>query len=128
MSALGIDLKAPPQDHPRQQQTENHQQRAFDELHVGRRDHPGGHHDQDDRETDDEHAHALIEIKKRLDQRACADHLRDEIENRDDQRRNRRRQLDTAGVEAAVERVGEGEFAQALNRLGDDKERDDPTG
>ena len=65
--------------------------------------------------------------EQRLHQRAGADHLRNQVENADDERADGGGQLDAAAVELGVEGVGEGEFAQALERLGDDKQRDHPS-
>ena len=51
--------------------------------------------------------------QQRLDQRPGPDHLRDQVEQADDQRADRGRQLDPAAVELAVQRVGERELAPA---------------
>src|SRR2546425_24299 len=55
-------------------------------------------------------------------------HLRDQIEQADQQRADRRGQLDAAGVELAVQRISEGVLAQPLDRFGDDEQRHDPAG
>ena len=109
-------------------EAEQHQERALDELHPGRRHHAGGDDDGGDDDADEQHADDVRQAEQRRDQRAGADHLRNQVEEADDQRADGRRQLDAARVVAAVEGVGEGEAAHPLQRLGDDEERDDPAG
>ena len=90
-SGLGVRLEAALEDHHRQHRPEDHQQRPLDELHVGRRDHARGDDDQDHDRPDDQHAGPVREPEQRLDQRAGADHLRDQVEDAHDQRADRRR-------------------------------------
>src|SRR5207253_1847554 len=68
------------------------------------------------------------EAEQRLDKRAGADHLGDEIEGADDECADGGGELDGARIEAAVEGVGEGESAEAFDGFGDDEECDDPAG
>ena len=65
----------------RQNEAEQHQQRALEELHIGGRDHAGGDDDDDHGRADDDHAPVMFQPQQRLDQRPRADHLRNEVEN-----------------------------------------------
>ena len=123
-----VDDQPAAQDQDRQHEAEQHQERALDELHPGRRHHAGGDDDGGDDDADQQHADDVRQAEQRRDQRAGADHLRNQVEEADDQRADGGRQLDAARVVAAVEGVGEGEAPHPLQRLGDDEERDDPAG
>ncbi len=129
LSALvGLGGEPPHADRDDEHEGEDDQQAALDELHVGRRGHAGGRDDRDHDRADHDDAPVVRDAEQRLDQHAGADHLRDQVADRDDQRADRGGQLDAARVELGVDRVGEGVLAQTLHRLGDDEQGDDPAG
>ena len=70
----------------------------------------------------------MRQAQQRLDQHAGADHLRDQVADRDDQRADGGGQLDAARVVLGVDGVGEGVLAQPLHRLGHHEQRHDPAG
>ncbi len=107
---------------------EDQQQGALEELDVGGRGHAGGGDDDGDDHADDADADPVRQAEQRLNQNAGADHLRDQVEDRDDQGRDGGHQLDALGVELGVEGIGEGVLAEALHRFGDQEEGDHPAG
>ena len=77
-----------------QHRAEQDEHRSLDELHPGRRDHAGRDDDEHHDDADDQHADACpygSESEQRLHQRSGADHLRNQIEQADDQRADRGR-------------------------------------
>jgi len=124
----GLNIEPAIENQDDKDRAEDDQQRALDELHPCGRDHPRGHHDDDDDHADHDHAPFIAQAEERADECAGTDHLGDQVKSADDERGDCGGQLDAAGVKAAVEGIGEGEAAQALDRLGDDEQRDDPAG
>ena len=128
LEAPRVHRQSATEDHRRQHTAEEDQERSLDELHPGRRHHPGGDDNQRHRHADEDHPDRMGEPKERHDQIPGAHHLRDQIEDAHNQRRDRHRQLDATAVVFRVEGVGEGERPQRFDRLGDHKQGDDPPG
>ena len=127
-SRAGADHEAAVQDHRREDAAEKYEERPLDELHPGGGDHARGDDDHGDDHAHEDHTDRMRQAQQRHDQVARSDHLRNEIEDADDERRDRHRQFDAAAVEPAVEGVGEGELPKRLDRLGDHEQRHDPAG
>ncbi len=102
------------------------EQGAFEKLDVGGRSHAGGGDDDRHDHADDADADPVRHAEERLDQHPGADHLRDQVEDRDAEGGDRRHQLDPLGVELGVESVGEGVLAETFHRLGNEEEGDHP--
>jgi hypothetical protein len=56
------------------------------------------------------------------------DHLRDEVEERNDQRADGSSQLNGLGVEPRVQRISEGVAPEPFHGFGHDEQRHDPAG
>ena len=90
----------------RQHRAEHDQQRSFEKLHIRRRDHAGGDHDQHDHRPHHAHAYPMGKSQQRLDQRSGPDHLRNQIKHAHGQRADAGRKLDRSRLEATVQRIG----------------------
>ena len=128
LEAPGVHRQPTGEDHRRQHAAEKDEERSLDELHPRRRHHPRGDDDQRHRDADEDHPDRMGKAQQRHDQVAGAHHLRNEIEDAHDERRDRHRQLDATAVVFRVESIGKGELPQRLDRLGDHEQRHDPAG
>ena len=122
----GVDFQTTIQNQQSQNSAEQDQQRSLDELHVGGAHHAGRGDDQRHDHTDQDDTGPVGKAEQRLDQGSRPHHLRNQVEDADDQRADPRRQGDRARLKLAVQRVGKRVLAESLQRLCDDKQRDDP--
>ncbi len=116
-------------------ESKEHHQRATGEQHAGLDDlHPGRgnhaakgdvHHHQD---ADSKDGDVVLKTEEQLDQLAGTDHLGDQIEADDGQRRDRGHRAHLALVEAVGGNVGEGELAQVAQAFGHQEQDDRPAG
>ena len=70
----------------------------------------------------------MRKVQEGLNEDSGTDHLWNQVEDAHGQRADADGELDTGRVEFRIECIGEGEFAESFHRLGDDEQRDDPTG
>ena len=69
----------------------------------------------------------IIQAKQQLDQLACADHLRDQVERYHHQRTTRRQRTNLGLTQSVRGHVGKGVFAQVAQTLGNQEQNDRPT-
>ena len=109
----------------------DHQQDGLDDLHPRRREHPAEDDVAEHHHAGDQHGEREVDADERLDEHARADHLRDEIEGRDAQRADRRRDAGRAFAQAERQDVGDRVLAGVSHPLGEQEhhgeERDEET-
>jgi hypothetical protein len=110
------------------QRAAEQQHAGLDDLHPGRRDHAAEGDVDHHQDADDEDRDVVIETEEQLDQLPRADHLRDQVEDHHDQRRDRRHRPYLALVEPIRGDVGEGEAAEVAQPFGHQEQDDRPAG
>ncbi len=106
---------------------EDDQHGAFQELDVGRRSHACRSDDRDYNRADHDHPPEVRNAQQRFNQHARANHLGDEVTNRDHQGAHRGCQLNPARVVVCVNRIGKCVFTQTLQGLCNHEQCHDPT-
>ncbi len=120
----------------REQDEHEHQARAGDEqhgldhLHVGRALHAADQHVHDHEHTDDRDDDGLtdlaLDVEQQRDESAGAGHLREQVEQRHREGRERRRHADGAFLEPEAQHVGHREPAGVAEQFGDEQQGDEP--
>ena len=100
----------------------DHQHHGLDDLHPGRREHAAEDDVDDHEDAADQHRDREADPRQRLDHGARADQLRDEVDARDQQRVDRRRDPDRPGLQAERQHVGDRELAGVAHPLGEQVE------
>ena len=117
------------QHEQRQHGAGGHQQRRLDDLHPRGGEHAAEDHVGEHEDADADHGRGEAHAGQRLDQRARADHLRDEVDQDDRQRAGRGDDPRGALAQAEGQHVGERVLARVAHALGEEQqhrdERDD---
>ena len=97
----------------------DHQQHGLDDLHPRRGDHAAEDDVDEHERAGDQHRGREVDAHQRLDQHARADHLRDQVEGRDVERADRRRDARGALAQAEGQHVGDRVLARVPHPLGE---------
>ena len=116
------------QDHDGQDQREKDQQSPFEELDVGRADHAGRHDNHHHNRADKHNTLPILQTQQRLDQSPCSDHLRDQVNQADDQGAQASRRANPRGLKFAGQGIGKRVLTKPLERFGDNQQGHQPTG
>ena len=102
-----------------------HQQRRLDDLHPRGGEHAAEDHVGEHEAADDDHGRGERDAGQRLDQRARADHLRDEVDQHDRERAGGGDDPRGALAQAERQHVGERELAGVAHPLGEEQQHRD---
>ncbi len=102
------------------------QQHGLDDLHPGGRGHAAEEHVDHHQRADDDFRHPVLQAEQQLDQLARADHLHDQIEDHDDERRAGRQQADRRLLEAVGDHIDERELAEIAQGFGEQEHHERP--
>ncbi|MNU99091.1 hypothetical protein D3C71_892150 [compost metagenome] len=112
--------------HQRHEGSTGQQQDCLDDLHPGGRQHAAEQHVHAHQDTDQDHRNVVVQTEQQLDQLACTDHLRDQVERHHHQRTASGQRANLGLPEAVGRHVGKGVFTQVTQALGDQEQNDRP--
>ena len=118
------------EDHGAHRNNTGHKQDGLNHLHVGRALHAAdedvdNHEDAHDT-NDDGLPEEVVDVEQDRDQGAGAGHLRDEVEQRDEERRNSGGHADRLLLETEAQHISHGEATHVTQRLSHEHERHEP--
>jgi hypothetical protein len=118
-------------EHPdRHHRGPDDEQRGLDDLHPGRAAHAAdqhvGDHDDADHRDDERLARLGRHVQEERDEPACARHLGEQVEERDDQRRGGRGRADGALPHPERQHVAHREATGVAQQLRDEQQGDEP--